>query len=116
MDSKTVKNGLSVESVTMFAVSTLLFTCTVCLLVYVILTNCTIPIVDCARRTCCCYKGMITPHLSEVEQLPTPARSDDTEHYSTHEIEPQSTSLTSNHSMKLKAIIEHQEEESSSIA
>ena len=114
MYSKMFKSGISVESVAMFAVSALLFVCPICVLVaYVFAPNCIIPIVAYARRTCCCYKGMITPHHSEEEQHPTTARFNDTENDPTHEIETQSTSLTWNHSMKLQAIIEHKEEEGS---
>jgi hypothetical protein len=109
MDSEMVKNGLSNQSLAMFAVSSLLFISSMCLFVCF-----NVPCLYYARRfisqLCCCYNAMITPHHSEVEHHPTPARFNDTEDEPISEVTTQSTALTSSPSVKWKVIIEHQEE------
>ena len=97
-----VIGGLSVESVTMFAVSALMFSflvaCIVC--------------VYCAHRF---GKVMITPHCGEVDHHPISARFNESENEPTEDIKTQCRSLKSSPLRKLEAMIEHQEEKNSSI-
>ena len=88
-----VIGGLSVESVTMFAVSTVLF---------IFLVAC-IVCVYCSHRF---GKVMKMPHCNEEDHHPISARFIDTEDNKT-----QSRSLTSSPLRKLEVIIEHQEEQ-----
>ena len=87
--------GLSVESVIMFAVSALMFIFPVACLV----------VLYCAY----CFSN-------EVHQHPISYRGNNTESQPTEEIKTQNRHLTSSPLRKLEVIIEHQEEENSSIA